>query len=273
MTQIKQIAKQLFQYETRLVLKKYKPKIIAITGSVGKTTTRDFLYSVLSKKFFVRKNGRSMATEFSVPLTIIGYSNSFLSTIFQFLSTLFFGLKLLIWKNNYPDWLILEIDVDKPGDVDSVRSLLSIDILVVTGIGAVPSHIEFFASDMEKFLAEKKKLMDLVSRDGVIVYNSDDETVCRLVSESPLRKISCGLSGDADVRGSEFEILTSTTGGVSRPTGMRFDITFGSAEREGNIGNWTVGQSQEVANGQSQRVRNCGIGTMDSIGVHNEYAT
>ena len=57
-----------------------------------------------------------------------------------------------------------------------------IDILVVTAIGSVPAHIEAFGSNMEKFLAEKKKLLDSVSRDGTIVYNSDDETTSRLVN-------------------------------------------------------------------------------------------
>jgi UDP-N-acetylmuramoyl-tripeptide--D-alanyl-D-alanine ligase len=253
---IKQSAKRVFQTEARLVIKKYKPKIIAVSGSVGKTTTRDFLYSALSKKFFVRKSEKSIADSLGVMLTVIGRPAneiafrteelSFFTLSWQFLATLFFGLELLIWRKKYPDWLILEIDADKPGDIDGVSKWLPIDILVVTAIGTVPSHIETFDSDLEKFLAEKKKLLASLRRDGTIVYNADDETASRLVVENPLKKISCGISGGCDVRGGDFEILVSTSGGVSKPTGMKFEISSGSEKVTATI--------------------------MDSVGIHNEYA-
>src|ERR1035437_3913092 len=256
MIYIKKIVKKLFQLEARLILRKYKPKIIAITGSVGKTTTRDFLYSVLSKKFFVRKSEKSITTVLGVTLTVIGHPSaeiafrverfSFFPIIWQCLATLFFGLKLLVWKIEYPDWLILEIDADKPGDASSVSGWLSIDILVITAIGAVPSHIEAFDSDIEKFLTEKKKLLNSVSRDGVIIYNGDDETTGHLVSESSLKKISCGLSGDCSVRGSDFEILISNANGLSKPIGMQFNVFSNSEKIIATI--------------------------IDSVGIHNEYA-
>ncbi len=263
MTFIKYSIKRLFQFEAGLIIKKYKPKIIAITGSVGKTTTRDFLYGVLSKKFFVRKSGKSLATGLGVTLTVIGRPRAEVAFVFDhpfsfsyflkiagdFLLTFFFGLKLLIWKENYPDWLILEIDADKPGDVDSISDLLKIDILIITAIGAVPSHIESFGSDMEKFLAEKKKLLNLVSRQGTIVYNSDDEITNRLVRDNPSPKISCGLAGDSQIRGSDFEILTSNTNNSPQPTGMKFDIFHSTADSEKTT-----------------------VTIMDSIGLHNEYA-
>ena len=258
MTSIKQLAKKLFKFEARMILRKYHPKIIAITGSVGKTTTRDFLYAALSKKFFVRKSEKSVAG-LGIPLTIIGYHNFGITK--NFLTTLFFGLKLLFWKSNYPAWLILEIDADKPGDVESVSDWLPVDILVVTAIGNVPAHIEAFGSDMQKFLAEKKKLLGSVHRDGVIIYNSDDETACRLVAESPLRKISCGVAGNANVRGSEFEILSSNAGGISKPTGMKFEIT----SREHSLG----------VSGEALPPPSVDSGfaiIMDTIGAHNEYA-
>jgi UDP-N-acetylmuramoyl-tripeptide--D-alanyl-D-alanine ligase len=267
---MKKLVKSLLQYEARLVLKKYKPKIIAITGSVGKTTTRDFLYCILSKKFFVRKSEKSIATGLGAMLTVIGRPNAeiafalsqpfsflvFLKIIKIFLLTLFFGLSLILWRQNYPDWLILEIDADKPGDVDSVSGWLTIDILVVTAVGSVPSHVEAFDSDLGKFLLEKKKLLNSVSRDGIIVYNNDDQTVCHLVSLSPLQKISCGLGGDSNVRGTEFEILMSN-GGSSKPIGMKFEIIRPAGEVSGSSGSGLIES----------------VIIMDSVGIHNEYAT
>jgi UDP-N-acetylmuramoyl-tripeptide--D-alanyl-D-alanine ligase len=128
MKTFKKFIKNIFQFEARLVLKKYRPKIIAVTGSVGKTTTRDFLYSVLSKKFFVRKSEKSFTTELGIPLTIIGRpaaditlsfgsglrdSVPFFRLIYRYFFTFLFGLKILIWKSSYPQYLILEIDGDK----------------------------------------------------------------------------------------------------------------------------------------------------------------
>jgi UDP-N-acetylmuramoyl-tripeptide--D-alanyl-D-alanine ligase len=115
---------------------------------------------------------------------------------------------------------------------------------------------------MQKFLAEKKKLIDSVMRNGRIVYNADDETACRLVRESPLRKISCGLSGDCEVRGTKFEILSSNAGGISKPTGMWFEIT--TREHSPSVG----GTPQPLSVGSSSTVT-----LLDTIGIHNEYAT
>ena len=154
MDYLKKIIKKIFQYEAGLVLKKYKSKVIAISGSVGKTLTREAVYLVLSKKFFVRKNEKSFTAELGVPLTIIGCPLGDITPI-QLIKNIFLGLKLLIYKNTYPDWLILEIDADKPGDLSFINSFLSIDILIMTAIGEVPSHVESFY-DINRFLLEKR---------------------------------------------------------------------------------------------------------------------
>ncbi|MDP1620147.1 MAG: Mur ligase family protein, partial [bacterium] len=55
-----------------LVLKKYKPKIVGITGSVGKTSTKEAIFSVLESKFRVRRTNKNYNNEIGLPLTIIG---------------------------------------------------------------------------------------------------------------------------------------------------------------------------------------------------------
>ena len=76
---MKQIFKKiiiiLLILESKLILKKYKPKIIAITGSVGKTSTKDAIYSVLLSNCHIRKSDKSFNGEIGVPLTIIGCQN------------------------------------------------------------------------------------------------------------------------------------------------------------------------------------------------------
>ena len=70
---IKKIFKKIITYiilvEAKLVLKKYKPKIIAVTGSVGKTTSKDAIYATLSKFYFIRKSSKSFNSDIGVPLT------------------------------------------------------------------------------------------------------------------------------------------------------------------------------------------------------------
>ena len=186
---LKQIVKNIFQYEARLVLKKYNPKIIALTGSVGKTITKDFLYSVISKKVFVRKSEKSFTTELGVPLCVIGCSVGH-GSISDWLKNIFIGLWLIVKKQDYPDWLILEIDGDKPGDIESISSWIKPNIVILTAIGAVASHIESFGSDLELFLNEKRKLLNVMPMDGVVFYNADDENTSKLVADINLKKIS-----------------------------------------------------------------------------------
>ena len=59
----KKIIIYILEIEAKLVLRKYKPKIIAVTGSVGKTTTKDAIYVVLNPAYFVRKSEKSFNSE------------------------------------------------------------------------------------------------------------------------------------------------------------------------------------------------------------------
>ncbi len=245
MDYLKKFIKKIFQYEAHLVLKKYKPKIIAIAGSVGKTVSREAIYLVLSKKFFVRKNEKSFTAELGVPLTILGCPAGEITPI-QLIKNVLLGLKLLLYKNKYPDWLILEIDGDKPGDLSIVSSLLPIDILVMTAIGAVPSHVEAF-HDIDGFLLEEKTIINKVKRNGVIIYNTDDTQVSNLLLETDLRKVSCGTDIGSSVRGSDYKIFYSGDKKASVPAGMFFEIM----------------SKQEMHQ----------VTIMGSIGIHNEYAS
>ena len=244
MDYLKKITKKIFQYEASLVLKRYKPKIIAITGSVGKTLTREAVYLVLSKNFFVRKNEKSFTAELGVPFTIIGCPSGKITPV-RIITNILLGLKLLIWKSHYPDWLVLEIDGDKPGDLSLVSSFLSIDILIVTELGEVPAHVESFY-EIYNFLLEKKYLLNAVKREGVIIYNGDDMQVENVLRETVSRKISYGTSGDCNVYGSDFEILYTSDKKDSIPVGMSFEI------------------AKEPYKGQ--------VSIIGTVGIHNEYA-
>lgn len=241
---IKQLAKKIFQWQAQAVLKLYKPKIIAVTGSVGKSLTKEAIYLCLSKKLFVRKSEKSFTAELGVALTIIGCPNG-TGTALDWARNLLLGFQLLLWKRSYPDYLILEIDGDKPGDLSKVSKFVSPDILVMTAIGEVPSHIEAFP-DMESFLFEKRSMINAVKRIGTIIYNADDSVTANLLQDTVINKISCAIGGGANFIGTDLEILYANekTGGV--PTGMSFEI--------------------KGAGGTDK------ITTFQSIGVQNQYA-
>ena len=71
-TIFKKIIAYILRIESRLVILRYKPKIVAITGSVGKTSTKDAVYAVISGVSYVRKSEKSYNSEIGLPLTILG---------------------------------------------------------------------------------------------------------------------------------------------------------------------------------------------------------
>src|SRR5579863_1665420 len=103
----------ILRIESKLVLRKYKPKVIAITGSVGKTSTKDAVYAVLSKVAHVRKSEKSYNSEIGLPLTILGIPNGW-NNPFVWLQNIFQSLWLLVSTHKYPEWLVLEVGVGKP---------------------------------------------------------------------------------------------------------------------------------------------------------------
>ena len=74
---LKKLIIYILTLESKLVLKKYKPRIIAVTGSVGKTSTKDAIYAILAATGkHVRKSDKSFNSEIGVPLTILGVGNA-----------------------------------------------------------------------------------------------------------------------------------------------------------------------------------------------------
>lgn len=196
--------------EARLVLKKYKPKIVGVTGNVGKTSTKDAIAAVLSKKFTVGKSSKSFNSEIGVPLSILGISSAMSSRWskpFVWLRNLYAGLKLLLAKNNYPEWLVLEIGADKPGDISTVSRWLSPEVVVVTAIGEVPVHVEFFGS-REKLIEEKGHLIESIKPGGALLINSDDDYVLSMVTrlKVPAKVLTYGFDKKSLFRISNYRV-------------------------------------------------------------------
>jgi UDP-N-acetylmuramoyl-tripeptide--D-alanyl-D-alanine ligase len=222
---LKKIISTLIQAEASLILKKYKPKIVAVTGNVGKTSTKDAIYSVISKSFYTRKSEKSFNSDIGVPLTILGCSNAWSNPI-KWLGNLWHGLALIIFKKSYPEWLVLEVGADRPGDIKKIAKWLKPDVVVVTKFAEIPVHIEYFKS-RDEIIAEKGNLVDALKHDGILILNSDDADVFAFKNKTTNKIITYGLLGDANVRATNYSIYHSEV------TGEPFGIYF-KVEYEGN---------------------------------------
>jgi len=91
---LKKLVIFVLTWEAKLILKKYKPKIVAITGSVGKTSTKDAVAKVLEAKFRVRKSQKSYNSELGVPLAIIGAQTGW-NSVLRWLSAIWQGVGII----------------------------------------------------------------------------------------------------------------------------------------------------------------------------------
>ncbi|OHA18524.1 MAG: hypothetical protein A2664_02710 [Candidatus Taylorbacteria bacterium RIFCSPHIGHO2_01_FULL_46_22b] len=209
--------------QARWVLKKYCPRIVAVTGSVGKTSTKDAIYSVLSKRGFVRKSDKSFNSEIGVPLTILGLPNAWNNPL-HWLANIWSGLLLVLVQTKYPEWLVLEVGADRPRDIRTIAKWLSPDIVVVTKFAPVPVHVEYFGSPEEVF-NEKGELVRALKPDGTLIL-STDETVLALKDRSRAQNLlTFGFFRGADVFGSKYKIEYEGARGHRHPSGVNFSIT------------------------------------------------
>src|SRR3990167_9764859 len=103
---IKPIIVAVLALVARAVISRYRPKVVMVTGSVGKTSTKDAVAAALGARFFVRKSEKSFNSEFGVPFTILGVGNPW-DDPFEWLSLMKRAFALLLLPNHYPNMLVL----------------------------------------------------------------------------------------------------------------------------------------------------------------------
>ncbi len=224
----KKIIVLIITLQARATLRKYKPKIVAVTGSVGKTSTKDAIYAVLSKSSRVRKSEKSFNSEVGLPLTILGVPNAW-NNPFRWLQNIIDGIFMLVFTVQYPEWLILEVGADRPGDIRGLAKWLPVDIAVITLLPEMPVHVEFFDSP-EAVAEEKAALIDAIKPGGVLALFADDPRTFGLQHRLPApdaRIITFGFSKDAEVRGDHVELLQEKGKGKGNwPIGMTAEISY-----------------------------------------------
>lgn len=200
------------------VLKKYKPIIIGITGSMGKTSAKEAVYAALAVKYRVRKNIKNYNNEVGIPLTIIGAESGNRSPI-KWLAVFFRWLGLVVFPREYPEILVLEMGVDRPGDMKYLLDFIPLDAGIVTSIS--PVHLEFF-KDIEHIAREKGRIVEGLPREGFAILNADDKRTEALAAKTGSRVISYGFSGKAMIMASD-PVRIKDENGIS---GISFKVNY-----------------------------------------------
>lgn len=214
---LRKIIVTILTWEAKLVLRRRKPKIIAVTGSAGKTSTKDAIFAVMSHaELSVRKSEKSYNSEFGVPLTILGLESGWGSP-WRWIVNMVQGLITALGKDPYPAWLIVEVGADRPGDIRAIARWLKPDIAVITSIPNIPVHVEYFHSP-HALAQEKRRLAEHMRPGGLLIINGDDEYTKIIHEEFKDSAVTFGFEGHnafvAKDAGIQYE--------EKKPVGMHF---------------------------------------------------
>src|SRR6266542_1828257 len=178
-------------------LRRVQPLVIAVTGSNGKTSTKEMVAAILSRHFNVLSTQGNLNTETGVPLTILGLEP-------------------------HHSALVLEMGMQRPGDIGRLAALARPVIGIVTNVGIV--HIEFFNS-REELARAKGELVAALPEAGLAVLNADNEFYPLLVQMTSARVAGFGIeAGDFRVEG--YETLSDGGSRCRRPRASRSSTTL-----------------------------------------------
>lgn len=188
---------------TRMTLRRFKPRIVGITGSVGKTSTKEAISAVLGSKFSIRSSQGNYNNELGLPLAVLGEKSGGknpLAWLGIFVRSIF-----MLVGDRYPEILVLEMGSDKPGDIKYLIDLSGpMEAAVITTIGV--SHLEYFGS-REELAKEKLTLLRGLAKNGLAVLNFDDEKVWNGRKTFRGEAVGYGLNPSADIYASELQII------------------------------------------------------------------
>lgn len=156
-------------------LDKINPKVVAITGSNGKTTTKDMTAAILATEFNVVKTEANFNNEIGVPITILG-------------------------MNANTEVLVVELGMDRPGQLHFLSELVQPDIAVITMIGE--AHIEFFKT-RDRIADAKMEITDGLKEDGCFIYDGDEPLLAERAKAVDVEQRTFGMKNENDVFASD----------------------------------------------------------------------
>ena len=152
--------------------------IVAVTGSAGKTTTKDAIAELLATRFQVGKTAGNLNNHLGVPLSLLRIPET-------------------------AEVGVMELGMNHAGEIRALATLAEPQIGVVTNVGY--AHIEAFKS-IDAIAFAKRELIESLPPDGVAVLNADDPRVLAFRDVFPGRVLTYGLSAQAELRGDEVRI-------------------------------------------------------------------
>lgn len=225
---IKKLVVAVLTAEAKKTLNRRRPRIVAITGTVGKTTTKDAIAATLALFFSVRKSEKSFNSDFGVPLTILGLKTGGGNPLLWLKNMLIGAFRAFFSFGEYPEWLVLEVGAGEPGDIPRFGNLLSPDVAVITHFSDVPVHVEYFTSP-EAIVEEKTALALAVREGGIVVLGVDDAQAANIKARVPRRHVvTYGVGEGKEVRGLHYAVQYEKDGTSPRlPSGFSFSVQVG----------------------------------------------
>jgi len=152
-------------------------RVIAITGSAGKTTTKETIAGFLERRFTVVKNKGNLNNHIGLPLSLMQLREG-------------------------PDVAVMELGMNHAGEISTLVAIAEPEVRVWTNVG--DAHLGFFASP-DAIADAKAEILERADADSLLVCNADDARVMARVGRFPGRTLTFGTSPDADVRAVDVE--------------------------------------------------------------------
>lgn len=203
----------------RGVLRARQPIIVGITGSVGKSSTKEAAALVLSRNFTVLSSPGNYNNEFGLPAAILGVKSPGRS-IRLWIQTVSRAAFLMLRLRPYPEVLILEMGIDHPGDMDYLVGIARPDVAVLTHVSE--SHLAQFDS-IGEIAKEKGKLLAALPETGTAIVNADNDLALLQSERAKAAVISYGLAEGASLRADNIRLLQEG----SRIEGLSFKLNSG----------------------------------------------
>ncbi|HVW82690.1 MAG TPA: Mur ligase family protein [Candidatus Paceibacterota bacterium] len=204
----------------RGVIRRYKPAVVMVTGSVGKTSTKDALAAALAARYYLRASEKSFNSELGVPLTIFGAKNPWQNPL-AWLGALKRALGLLLLPNHYPNLLVLEVGADRPGDLARILRIATPGAVVLTRLPEVPVHVEAYANP-EAVREEEFSPAYHLAPGAPLIVPADDARARAMAARVPAQAITYGYAADAAFRLEDADFYSE----AGRVAGMRATLTL-----------------------------------------------
>jgi UDP-N-acetylmuramoyl-tripeptide--D-alanyl-D-alanine ligase len=181
------------------VRKLWGKPLIAVTGSAGKTTTKEAIAHVLSARFRVLKSEGNFNNHFGLPLMLLKLEPEY-------------------------DVAVIEMGMSHAGEIRALAKIAQPEIGVVTNVA--PVHLEFFDS-LAGIARAKYELIESLPASGTAVLNADDEYVSQFGRDFKGKVVMYGTRASADVRGEKIQL--------KGPEGLEFDVVIGSVREHAKL--------------------------------------